>query len=414
MTLVLLACVPDFPGRSFDTSPTGDTDTQTSPPDTQTDTAPDTQTDTAPDTQTDTGPPLASIRLESEAACARAGEALSARITADVAYLLVGGPGVLEGSCDQAGQVWQLDLADLPETLGEPLGLGLAAAGGGALVDLYDGFAVGDPRRDNRGAAVLVDETTSVLLGEADVYADGAALAWDGDLLFVGAPSDSATGGQVIAVSRSAKSLSEGNGLRGDGAEGFGRRLTYAGDLHGHGERTLVVAAPEAGAGDGLLFLVPIGWSDQAQASDLAEVFSGSPGLGRAVAVADIDGDGVQQLIIATDTAVLVLDDLDLSTPASTYMASGFEGFGASVATVDLDRDGVSELLVGAPGTGAVLHAVLENGVHELGDDEVLLEADGDDFGSSVAVVITPTAGWVAVGLPAANDHAGAVELLAY
>ena len=413
MTLVWLACVPDFPDRTFDTAPSADTQADTSPLDTAPpDTAPP---DTAPpDTAPPATDPPSATRLVADDPCARAGEVVASRVTAGEAFLLVGGPGLLDGSCEQAGQVWELDLAELPASFEDPLELGLSVAGGGALVDLSDGFAVGDPRRDGEGAALIVDASTTVLSGEADVFAEGAALDWDGGHLYVGAPSDSISGGQVVAVTRDSKALSDGETLTADAAESFGRVLAMVGDLGGDGARSLAIGAPDAAGGAGLLFVVETGWADQAAVADVGQVLSGKAGLGSAVATADLDGDGIAQLVVAVDGAVLVLDDLDLGTPLATFSAPGYDGFGASLVLNDLDRDGEPELLVGAPGASVVLRAPADEGVHELDPGHVLLEGDADELGSSLVDIQTKDGAWLVAGAPGAEGHAGAVELLAY
>ena len=92
---------------------------------------------------------------------------------------------------------------------------------------------------------------------------------------------------------------------------------------------------------------------------------------------------------------------------------------GRGLAVGDLDGDGVQELVVGAPyddAGGADAGAVYvhrSGGSTALAEDRVLVGLPGDELGRAVAVEDVDGDGWddLLIGAPGANDHAGAVYL---
>ena len=127
---------------------------------------------------------------------------------------------------------------------------------------------------------------------------------------------------------------------------------------------------------------------------------------GATTAVADIDGDGVSELIAAVDSTVdgkaLVKVFLSDGTEAAGLAFAAFDrSYAAVVAAGDLDGDGVAEIIVGAgpeAGSPAVLRvfgvsggAVYDTGISALAYQGPggLMVAAGDLDGDGLAEIIT-------------------------
>ena len=138
-------------------------------------------------------------------------------------------------------------------------------------------------------------------------------------------------------------------------------------------------------------------------------------GLGEAMLAADLDGDGVVELIagapgedrvyiwLATGAGLAAGPDVTLSGDSGS-------GFGSALATGDLDGDGAIELVVGAPdaGAGAVV-VVYAPTTAEAASTSVGGVTAGDAFGTALAVGDVDGDGLddLAVGAPYANGTAG-------
>lgn len=212
-----------------------------------------------------------------------------------------------------------------------------------------------------------------------------------------------------------------------DPGDEFGAVLA-SGDFNGDGHADLAVGVPGEGNGAGavLVFMAPCG-DGSAQRISQAGSFPGAheagDGFGTALAAADFDGDGRDDLAIgvpgediddrADDGNVVVVfgsaNGLDESQTASLSQRGGAnpgkpqngDRLGASLAAGDFDGDGNSDLLVGVPGedvrkavdAGAVMTFYGADDGFDPSETEVWKQRGpvagasqtGDGFGTTVA-----------------------------
>ncbi|MCB9684737.1 MAG: FG-GAP repeat protein [Alphaproteobacteria bacterium] len=168
-----------------------------------------------------------------------------------------------------------------------------------------------------------------------------------------------------------------------------------------------VVSDPGFRGGSGGIWLMEQGCTiGTLQNRSVANVI-GTPGagLGEAMAFADLDGDGYDELLgTATDIGMGAGGvfawsepryDLTLADAILGVMGNPNDAIGASVAGADVDGDGEMELLVGAttadlvgPDSGAVYVFEATAGVVSTADaDWILLDVGGDAVGTSLEVV---------------------------
>ena len=179
----------------------------------------------------------------------------------------------------------------------------------------------------------------------------------------------------------------------GEDAGETGAALAPAGDVDGDGFGDLFLAAPGTGSQDGWVYLLT-NLAEGGSTDDAAVSWRGESGAGTALAAGDLDGDGTADVVIGSPLeggdagAVYVAfgdDDAELAIGGE-----GRDAVGSGVATGDLDGDGVDELIVGLPGwddRGAV--AIRQGPVEgeiSAEDADILLEGEDSEGLAGIAV----------------------------
>lgn len=150
--------------------------------------------------------------------------------------------------------------------------------------------------------------------------------------------------------------------------DGFGT-VTAAGNilaLEGSGPRDLVVGAPSAQSGRGVVYLFRGGLVGGARLTTADAVLQiiGAPGdhLGTALATGDLNQDGHREIIIGApgnqriyiiNGAAALSGTRDLSTTSADTTITG-SGIGSVIAAGDVTGDSVYDLLIGAPSLAQV------------------------------------------------------------
>ncbi len=201
----------------------------------------------------------------------------------------------------------------------------------------------------------------------------GAVLAAAGDLdgdgveeVLVGAPKAGGGGGAVYLLSgpiTGEGSLGDVPAWTGDAALGYlGAAVVGLGDVDGDGLAEVAVSEPGWGDGVGRVHVL-----DGASGLDGAALLVAGAGMvdvGSALAAGDLDGDGRAEVAVATrstgaDTAVVIASPTGGSLAAAlAWSAPAEASAGRAVEVADVDADGVVDLIVGAPESGAQAGAV--------------------------------------------------------
>lgn len=344
------------------------------------------------------------------------------------------------GGADEAGDAFGAALA-----AGDFDGDGFADLAVGAPTEDFNGVVdtglvfVFRGSASGLGLGTYLDQSSAGGLNEGgDRF--GAALAaanltGDGTVdLAVGvpgeAPNSDAAGGAVAVLRGSATGLGAGTfRTQADAAgaseagDAFGAALA-TGDVTGDDVVDLVVGAPNeapgsAPAGGAVSVLPGPGltggyWREQGQAQGLTE---GGDRFGAAVAAGDLDGDGVDEIVVgapgedlsvtSTTTAadagaLFVLDQtgIVLTEYAGGDIPEASDALGTSVAVADLDSDGFSDVVAGAPGEGPDAAPSSAGSVFVFGGRPGAIDAgrrmeqgqlqaaseSGDRFGAALAV----------------------------
>jgi hypothetical protein len=227
----------------------------------------------------------------------------------------------------------------------------------------------------DRELALINGSTANAQFGSAVELVDS-----DGDGLaevLVGAPMTWGEGsGAAYLFSEPAGVLDDTQAdtvLLGESDDAFGAALAH-GDLDGDGVEDLLVGARywqdgEAAIGRSYLFLGPLEAKHSTGDGDYDAAIDGSGGsyreFGGAVAMGDVDGDGVHDVLVGE---IYGVDGSGESQRGRAYVflggalgtaqaedadavlfgSSSYEQFGGALATADVDGDGDQDLLVGS------------------------------------------------------------------
>lgn len=168
----------------------------------------------------------------------------------------------------------------------------------------------------------------------------------------------------------------------------FGRSVAW-GDLDGDGLEELAVGAPGDFGGDAGHVVVLAGGPTGVTSTVLADLV-GPSGLGSALAVGDVDGDGDADLVVGAAQAneVHVFLGPVTGAPADSVLVlpTYGDGFGMAVSVGDGDGDGVDDVAVGAYVEGVYVWRGGPGG--PAGAPDVNLAGDGNEQSGTVTAFV--------------------------
>jgi hypothetical protein len=255
--------------------------------------------------------------------------------------------------------------------------------------------------------------------------------------LIIGAPGTSAVNGVVYVVlggtlGSAMNPLSTSDIIITGAAagDGFGW-ATAAGNitsLEDSGPRNLVVGAPSASGGRGVVYLFAAGLADglRTTASSARFRITGAPGdrLGLALATADLDGDRYREIIIGApgNNRVYIIGggphltgSLDLAVTPVMTITGGTASIGSVLAAGEVDGDSIYDLVIGAPDNNGVFlkkGGFPIGGVQDLSGWALLAGEPGDRLGTAIRIGNADGSGPNDIILGAPGNGTGKVYLL--
>jgi len=280
---------------------------------------------------------------------------------------------------------------------------GFAVAIGDVNDDGTDDLVLGEPYHTPSGRTAA--GRVHVVLGR--VFAVPATIDADteAELQVVGADAGDNLGTRIATGELDGDGLAD-LAVQAGGGDGAGEAFPDAGEVYVLRGRPLAVGAPPL-----VLDLF---------AGEFEEALQGpeaGAGLGDAVALGDLDGDGRAELIAAAPDAAgqtgtvtimvgiavpigsALLLDLSAGAPDVSFAVGGastFDSLGTSLATGDANDDGLADVLMGEPGTDA---AFLDGGRAHLWLGRAISGGLAVDLAATPAeVTVLPAPGWVGLG----------------
>lgn len=236
-----------------------------------------------------------------------------------------------------------------------------------------------------------LDGTNGVMINssEASDWAGAAVTTGDfnGDRIadvVIGAPHGNGTAGRVYVVFGHSNSWGASFALNTlDGTNGFvvnnnlGAGQHYgssvaASSIVADGDATLAVGAPNVGGDDGAVYVsqwlsttYAASYNVSSYKNDFVSCGGCTDRMGTSVAMADVNGDGIKDLIIGAPSDGSKTGYVSVALGSRVGGATNFAGgmnmfrlvgenvgdlFGQSVATGDINGNNISDILIGAPG----------------------------------------------------------------
>jgi Bacterial Ig-like domain (group 3)/FG-GAP-like repeat len=175
--------------------------------------------------------------------------------------------------------------------------------------------------------------------------------------------------------------LGKGNGTLGDeidGPSGASGQSAATADLNGDGKKDVALSSGQIllGKGDGTLDLLPGTLSTVAPTG-------GNPDVGKGIAAADFNKDGVVDLAVANGLTATVDIYLGQGDGTFTYKYSFASLYGQqSIQATDIDGDGNPDLFIGTSSGGVFLTDAYTGGIFEsaLGNGDGTFHSAGDAY----------------------------------